>query len=84
MCPFNRFPLTEIPLVFCIPRLLAFRPITVLLLPGIAYEKATAVVAADQDSIATSVIRTEKYKGRIFRKGKEITPGAALLEYLYR
>lgn len=49
-------PLPEITLVFCVPRLLTFRPITVLLLSGIANKESAAVVAANQNSVPTPVI----------------------------
>ena len=56
LCFFYRLPLSEIPLIFCVPRLLAFWPIAVLLLSGIANEEATTMMAADQYSVTASII----------------------------
>ena len=53
---FNSLSLAEVPLVLCVPCFLTFHSITVLLLPGIADEKAAAMMAANQDPIAAPVI----------------------------
>jgi hypothetical protein len=64
---FYGFTAAVVPLIFCVTRLLAIRTVAVLLMLGIPYKEASAVMAAYHDTFRAFILFAEVFRCGIFR-----------------